>query len=141
MKPRIDHIQITVKDLHQAEAFYDKLMPIIGFDLSKKSKGRVPDHEFEAIEYFHPALTLGINSPREVFKDENVHRRKPGSLHHLAFRADSREHVDQLYRKIKEIGAYIVDPPQFYPQHGESYYALFFKDPDGIKYEIVYEEH
>lgn len=141
MKPLIDHIQITVKDMELAESFYDQLMPVLGFDLNKKSRGKVPDHEFEAIEYFHPSLTIGINSPREIFKEESVHRRKPGSLHHLAFRAESRDHVDQLYTRIKDIGASIVDPPKFYPQHGESYYALFFKDPDGIKYEIVYEEH
>ena len=48
--------------------------------------------------------------------------------------------MDQLYQKIEEIGAHIVDLPKFYPQHGESYYALFFKDLEGIKYEIVYEE-
>ena len=28
MKPVIDHIQITVKNLEKAEAFYDRLMPI-----------------------------------------------------------------------------------------------------------------
>ncbi len=36
MQPIIDHIQVTVKDLKKAEAFYDQLMPILGFDLSKK---------------------------------------------------------------------------------------------------------
>jgi catechol 2,3-dioxygenase-like lactoylglutathione lyase family enzyme len=140
MKPVIDHIQITVKDLTVAEAFYDKLMPVLGFDLSRKTKGKVAAHEFDVIEYFHPLLTFGINSPREVFKDDIVHRRKPGSLHHLAFKATSRAEVDELYEQIKETGAHIVDPPKYYPQHGESYYALFFKDPGGIKYEIVYEE-
>lgn len=140
MKPIIDHIQITVKDLNVAESFYDKLMPILGFDLKHKSKGSVPDHEFDVVEYGHPLLIVGINSPRKVFKDDTIHRRKPGALHHLAFKANSREEIDKLYSEIKTIGANIVDPPKFYPQHGESYYALFFKDLEGIKYEIVYEE-
>jgi catechol 2,3-dioxygenase-like lactoylglutathione lyase family enzyme len=140
VKPIIDHIQITVKDLKVAEAFYDKLMPILGFDLSHKAKGKVAAHEFEVIEYFHPMLTFGINSPREAFKDETIHRRKPGALHHLAFKAKSRDEVDKLYPKIKEAGATIVEQPKFYPQHGKSYYALFFKDTEGIKYEIVFEE-
>ncbi|MEO8146841.1 MAG: VOC family protein [Bacteroidia bacterium] len=140
MQPIIDHIQITVKDLKAAETFYDKLMPVLGFDLSRKSKGRVEVHDFDVVEYFHPLLIFGINSPREAFKEETIHRRKPGSLHHLAFRASSRVEVDQLYIEIKETGANIVDPPKFYPQHGENYYALFFKDLEGIKYEIVYEE-
>lgn len=140
MTPIIDHIQITVKDLKIAEPFYDKLMPILGFDLARKSKGTVAAHDFDVVEYAHPLLIFAINSPREAFKDDIIHRRKPGSLHHLAFKASSPKEVDELYLKIKETGAQIVDPPKFYPQHGAAYYALFFKDPDGIKYEIVHEE-
>ena len=140
MKPIIDHIQVTVKNLEVAEPFYDRLMPILGFDIGRKSKGRVTAHEFDVIEYFHPLLTFAINSPREAFKEEPIHRRKPGALHHLAFKAESCKQVDNLYLQIKNIGANIVDPPRYYPQHGESYYALFFKDLEGIKYEIVYEE-
>jgi predicted lactoylglutathione lyase len=140
MKPIIDHIQITVKDLKIAEPFYDMLMPILGFDLNRKGKGRVEKYEFDVVEYQHPLLIFGINSPREAFKENTIHRRKPGALHHLAFKAESREEVDKIYFQIKEIGANIVEEPKFFPQHGENYYALFFKDMEGIKYEIVYEE-
>lgn len=140
MQPRIDHLQITVKDFAEAEVFYDQLMPILGFDLAKKNKGRVAAHEFDVIEYVHPNIVIGINSPREVFKDEVVHRRKPGSVHHLAFRATSDAEVDSVYEQIKEIVALNIQPPQLYPQHGTHYYALFFKDPGGIKLEVVYEE-
>ncbi len=139
MQPIIDHIQITVKNLEKAEAFYDLFLPLIGFDLSKKGKGRVDAHDFDVIEYVHPNLILGINSPREEFKDVEVHRRRPGSLHHLAFRAESTEEVDRLFPLVVEAGANIEDPPKYYPQHGEKYYALFFKDPDGIKLEIMHE--
>ena len=140
MKPVIDHIQVTVSDLATAEKFYDKLMPILGFDIHRKSKGKVATHEFDVVEYFHPLLTFGINSPRDAFKNDVIHRRKPGALHHLAFKATSATEVDELYLKIKETEANIIEPPKFYPQHGQHYYALFFKDPQGIKYEIVYEE-
>jgi catechol 2,3-dioxygenase-like lactoylglutathione lyase family enzyme len=140
VKPIIDHIQITVKDLSVAEPFYDKFLSILGFDISQKKKGSVAMHEFDVVEYAHPLLLFGINSPREKFKEETIHRRKPGALHHLAFKADSREEVDKAYLQIKQIGANIVEGPAFFPQHGENYYALYFKDPGGIKYEIVYEE-
>jgi catechol 2,3-dioxygenase-like lactoylglutathione lyase family enzyme len=139
MTPRIDHLQITVKNLDVAEKFYDKLMPILGFDLSKKSKGRVPANEFDVIEYAHKNLTIGFNSPREQFKDDIIHRRKPGAVHHLAFAANSKEEVDELAKKLKEIKVNIVDGPRLFPQHGENYYAVFFKDDEGIKYEIVFE--
>ncbi len=140
MTPVIDHIQITVKDLSRAEIFYDQLMPILGFDLTHKSKGKVAEHEFEVIEYFHPNFIFGINSPRAAFKEETVHRRKPGAVHHIAFKANSEKEVDLAYQKLKTTQATIVNPPQLYPQHGAHYYALFFKDLDGIKYEIVFEE-
>ena len=139
MTPIIDHIQITVKNLEIAEPFYDNLMPILGFDINRKSKGTVKAHEFDVVEYFHPLLIFAINSPREAFKNDTIHRRKPGALHHLAFKVYSTTEVDELYPLIKNIGAEIVNPPQFYPQHGENYYALFFKDLEGIKYEIVYD--
>jgi catechol 2,3-dioxygenase-like lactoylglutathione lyase family enzyme len=140
MQPIIDHIQITVKDLSTAEKFYDQMLPILGFDLKNKKKGRVVQHEFDVIEYTHENLIFGINSPREKFKDEIVHRRKPGALHHLAFKASSISEVDEVAEKLKLIGANIVDGPRLFPQHGEKYYAVFFKDPDGIKFEVVFEE-
>lgn len=140
MKPIIDHVQITVKNLKIAEEFYDRLMPILGFDLNKKHTGAVPEYDFEVVEYCHPILIFAINSPREAFKDDSIHRRKPGALHHLAFKATSRDEVDSAYALIKEIGATIVNPPKLYPQHGENYYALFFKDVEGIKYEIVFDK-
>ncbi|MFK8044607.1 MAG: VOC family protein [Crocinitomicaceae bacterium] len=140
MKPIIDHIQITVKDLVKAEVFYDQLMPLLGFDLSKKSKGRVEAHEFDVIEYSHPNIIFAINSPRSQFKNDEVHRRKPGSIHHLAFKAESEEEVDHFYKQLLLINVNIVSSPQLFPQHGDHYYAIFFKDLDGIKYELVFEK-
>ena len=140
MNPIIDHIQITVKNLKTAEPFYDKFLPIIGFDIRRKSSGTVTEHEFDVVEYYHPLLIFAINSPRKVFKDDTIHRRKPGALHHLAFKAGSFAEVDRMYSEIKKIGADIVDEPKFYPDHGENYYALYFKDLEGIKYEIVFDK-
>ena len=138
MEPIIDHIQITVKDMETAVPFYDKLMTILGFDLQQKGSAVIEEHDFYVVEYVHPRLAFAITSPREAFKDDTVHRRKPGSLHHLAFKAKSRAEVDRLYREIESIGATIVTPPRVYPEYSPpGYYALFFKDPEGIKYEIV----
>ncbi|GAB5464579.1 MAG: hypothetical protein Kapaf2KO_00150 [Candidatus Kapaibacteriales bacterium] len=139
MQPRIDHIQITVKDFQESEKYYDRLMPILGFDLARKGKGRVEAHDFDVIEYCHDNIVVGINSPRKSEKDTLVHRRRPGSLHHLAFRAEDRAEVDEVYDKFQEAGIKVLEPPRVYPQHGEHYYALFFKDPSGIKLELMHE--
>ncbi len=134
----IDHIQITVRDMTKAEPFYDRLMPIFGYDLANKISAVIEEHDLYVVEYLHPDMDFGICSPRQAFRDDTVHRRKPGALHHLAFRAKDRVEVDRLYREVEAIGANIVHAPRIFPEHGPNYYACFFKDPDGIKYEIVH---
>ena len=40
------------------------------------------------------------------------------------------------------MGATIVSPPREYPEYTPAgYYAFYFKDPEGIKYEIVSSDH
>jgi catechol 2,3-dioxygenase-like lactoylglutathione lyase family enzyme len=137
MKPIIDHIQITVKDIKVAEKFYDKFLPVLGFDINKKVNAFIKEHDFHVIEYSHELLAFAITSPRQAFVNDSVNRRKPGALHHLAFKADSREEVDNAFRKLLNIGAIIVSEPQIHPEYDENYYAVYFKDMENIKYEIV----
>ena len=138
MEPIIDHIQITVKDMGIAVPFYDKLLPLLGFDVQKRVSAVIEEHEFHVVEYIHPLLAFAITSPRSAFVGETINRRKPGALHHLAFKAASRAEVDKLHAELKDIGATIVSPPREYPEYNPpSTYALFFKDLEGIKYEIV----
>lgn|SRR5690554_418293 len=137
MQPIIDHIQITVKDLDAAERFYDQFLPIVGFDARRKVKVYIQEHDFHVVEYSHELLAFAITSPREAFKNEEVHRRKPGALHHLAFKAETRAEVDAAYLQLKKMGAHIVAEPKLYPEYSPTYYAVFFKDAENIKYEIV----
>lgn len=137
MKPIIDHIQITVKDIKVAEAFYDKFLSILGFDIKNKVSAFIEAHDFYVVEYTHELLAFAITSPRQAFKNDSVHRRKPGALHHLAFKAETREEVDIACKKLLEIGANIVSEPQIHPEYGDNYYAVYFKDTENIKYEIV----
>jgi catechol 2,3-dioxygenase-like lactoylglutathione lyase family enzyme len=142
MEPIIDHIQITVKDMSIAVPFYDKLLPVLGFDIQKRVSALIEKHEFHVVEYTHPRLIFAITSPRSAFAGDTINRRKPGALHHLAFKAESRAEVDRLHRELNGIGAKIVSPPREYPEYTPpGYYALYFKDLEGIKYEIVCTKH
>lgn len=135
---KVDHLQVTVKDIHVVEAFYDGLMEALGFDLSKKINVYLEELDMNVIEYLDSSYDFGICSALGEYEDETVHRRKPGAVHHIAFRAVSRSEVDRIYQTVLALGAEILDEPQIFPQHGPNYYAFFFKDPDGIKYEIVH---
>ena len=142
MEPFIDHIEITVRDMAVAVPFYDRLLPLLGFDLKNQSSAVIERHEKHVVSYEHPRLGFAITSPRRAFAGETINRRKPGALHHLAFRATSRAEVDRLHLELKAMGATIVSPPREYPEYTPAgYYALYFKDPEGIKYEIVSSDH
>ncbi len=142
MEPIIDHIEITVKDMSIALPFYDKLLPLLGFDVRSRGSAVIEKHDKYVVWYEHPRLGFTITSPRRTFAGDTMNRRKPGALHHLAFKAASRAEVDRLHYELKGIGAPIVSPPREYPEYTPpGYYALFFKDLEGIKYEIVCYDH
>ena len=137
MRPIIDHVHITVEDIDRAELFYDKLLPILGFDIALKEYDCVPQHEYKIVEYHHSYLSIGLVNQRSAYKSERPSRRKAGALHHIAFHANDPKEVDSLYLKIKELPTVIVHKPKFYPEYCPDYYAFFFKDSEGIEYEIV----
>ena len=138
MEPIIDHIEITVRDMSVAVPFYDKFLPLLGFALQHRSSAVMEKHDKHVVQYEHPRLGFAITSPRTSFAGDTVNRRKPGALHHLAFKATSRAEVDRLHSELQAIGATIVSPPREYPEYTPpGYYALYFKDLEGIKYEIV----
>ncbi|GHT99289.1 hypothetical protein FACS1894142_6700 [Spirochaetia bacterium] len=138
MKPLVDHIHITVNDLSRAEVFYDKLLPLLGFNIKNKEIAEVPEHKYKIIEYHSKYMSFGIINPRIEFEDIKINRRRPGTIHHIAFRADSKNEVDEIYNKTKELNIKIVNDPKYYKEYCPDYYAFFFKDSENIEYEIVH---
>jgi catechol 2,3-dioxygenase-like lactoylglutathione lyase family enzyme len=67
-------------------------------------------------------------------KSERFNQRRAG-LHHLCFRARSRQDVDEVHRLVQTLGARIFHPPEDGPW-ASGYYSLLFEDPDGIRLEI-----
>lgn len=123
----LHHVDITVADFRRSKEFYAAVMPLMGFT-------RLPK-EFGAVAW-RGACILAIQPAKPEEKDRAHSRYAPG-LHHLAFRAPSREAVDALHVALVGLGVTILDPPAAYP-YTEGYYAVFFADPDGMKLEYVY---
>jgi catechol 2,3-dioxygenase-like lactoylglutathione lyase family enzyme len=137
LMPVIDHIHITVSDIDRAEKFYDRFLPLLGFDLSLKEYDDVSEYEYQIVEYHDRNFSFGIVNQRKEYANETVSRRRAGALHHLAFHVESKNKVDELFEKIAAISALIVHAPQYYPEYCKDYYAFFFKDTEGIEFEIV----
>ena len=79
-------------------------------------------------------------SLRESQSDANPipYDRYAVGIHHVAFRAPSREAVDDRADWARNEGMILEGEPQEYG-YSPGYYAVFFPDPDGIKLEIVHK--
>ena len=123
----LDHIYLTVSDIQRAEGFYDPVMQALGF-----RKGDKPVGGDAHAHYFNPILQLTIRPARS----EAPHDRYAPGLHHLCLQLPTRHDVDEMVRALRKLGVSASDP-QVYPEYSPDYYATFFEDPDGLRFELV----
>ena len=127
----MNHLALTLSDLKAAEAaFYGPLLEFLGYS-------KIED-EPEMTLWFSQSAGAAVNlfQATAALKDRPHERYAPG-FHHFAFWAESRAQVDALHARLSEIGATILDPPAEY-DYLPGYYAVFFADPDGLKFELVH---
>lgn len=60
---------------------------------------------------------------------------RAGSMQ-IAFGVQSNAKVDEAGRRALEAGARAIEGPAFHPEYGDDYYAVFFEDDQGNKYEV-----
>jgi catechol 2,3-dioxygenase-like lactoylglutathione lyase family enzyme len=124
----LHHIDITVSDLDRSTAFYDRVLPLMGF----RRMSDVPEGPIWAGAEFE----IGLVQARPG--SARAHDRYSPGLHHVAFGAPDATAVDQLHRELQALRVTILDPPARYDRYAPGYYATFFADPDGIKLEYVF---
>jgi catechol 2,3-dioxygenase-like lactoylglutathione lyase family enzyme len=124
----IAHVQLSVTNYERSRAFYRALLGF--FEMTVQ-------YDLDDVFYCIGGKTgLAITPCTDDFKAEQHHQRRPG-LHHLCFRATSREDVDALHAFLKERNVTIVHPPEDGPW-ANGYYSVLFEDPDGIRLEVNY---
>lgn len=120
------HVMLTTGDFPRARAFYGQLLPYLGL---------TPVIDTPDWYYCVGGRTaLGVRPAAPEHRGERFSQSRVG-LHHLCFRARSREDVDALHEFLLGLGAAIVHPPEdagFAP----GYYSVLFEDPDGIRLEM-----
>ncbi|MEP0323639.1 VOC family protein [Bauldia litoralis] len=132
----IDHIDLTVRDPRASRAFYDAVLGFLGYRLaSEHDRGFDWDLRDET-----GGLVSSIGIMRATGDGlTRKHDRTAPGLHHIAWRAESRNDVARLHDLLVAIGAEILDPPADYPDYAPCYHAVFFADPDGLKLEFVFQ--
>jgi catechol 2,3-dioxygenase-like lactoylglutathione lyase family enzyme/diadenosine tetraphosphate (Ap4A) HIT family hydrolase len=123
---RVHHLDLSVGNLTAATAFYEGVLPLMGFR-------RQPDAP-EGPIWCGDAVEIGLQAARR----QRPHDRYTPGLHHLAFEAPTPRDVDRVYRQLLALGVQVLEAPAEYRSYGAGYYAVFFADPDGIKLEYAF---
>ena len=125
----LGHLAVNVPDLPAAKRYYDRLLPLVGFEAFY-----VADDELAYMPaagkrgtflFFYPSEESGAYSPRAT------------GLQHLAFMVPTREAVHAVHDLALETGSEVLQAPQEFPQYGSPYFATFWLDPFGFKLEAV----
>ena len=121
MKRRFDHIDLRVPRLAEVTAFYETLLPALGFTRRAGIEGWLT---FEAAD---GAVTefFGVTESPDHVPNEN----------RIAFWAESRAEVDRIAEAAARAGGRNIEGPMDYEA---GYYAVFFEDPSGNRLEACH---
>lgn len=125
---KLSHIEINVSDYSKSIRFYDLILIPLGW------KRLVCTQDCTA--YSDGVMKLILSPTDEKYKSVGFHRKRVG-LNHLAFTAESSAVVDEFHKNVLKKNA-IECLYEEIPSGDNSYYAVFFEDPDRIKMELVY---
>ncbi len=126
----INHVAITVSDVPEAMKFFRPFLRFLGYIVPASDEGQV-------IVSVSPR-TGGAFNIWPATKDHAFEIYEPG-LHHVAFNAESRKQVDEMHELVQTIGGEILEPPAEWPFTSVGkYYAVYFRGPDGLKFEFVH---
>ena len=123
-KNPFSHIDLRVPNLKQALPFYEKFLPALGFTRAFHSanwKVFATQGELPGAAYF--AIT---EDPAHI---------PNGNL--IGFWANDREEVERIAQLVESIGGKINAGPGLFPI-SKSYFAVYFEDPCGNRYEFLH---
>ncbi|MFC0270979.1 VOC family protein [Metabacillus herbersteinensis] len=124
----LHHIEINVANLDRSVRFWDWLLKELGYEeFQNWEQGR---------SWKLGDTYLVFVQTEERFLDVPYHRCRSG-LNHLAFHAESTQHVELLTNKLREKGVNILYNKKHPFAGGEHHFAAYFEDPDRMKVEIV----
>jgi len=120
----IDHFGLGVPDVDGARAYYDELMPMVGYQPCF-GNGYCP-HDWQGSQLFlYPTSEDG---------DYSRHR---AGLQHVAFLVSTRAEVDRVHAWVTARGDEVLHAPRAFAEYGPDCYATYFLDPHGFKLEVL----
>ena len=124
----LHHIAFSAKDLVRSGNFYDVVFKPLGYIR------HITSEDLCAWNGSSPEILIYKCKPDQ---SERAHQTYDPGIHHVAFEVTDRDVVDDVYKRLLEVDAEVLDKPKEYPHYCKGYYAVFFLDPDGIKLEVA----
>ncbi|MEJ2644561.1 MAG: VOC family protein [Gammaproteobacteria bacterium] len=132
----VHHVEFSVLDYENSIRFYDRMFGWLGYtsfwtlDVGYRST-------YYMARFPLPHSYIGIQ-PAAEGERLNPEDHTTG-IHHIALWARSRKEVDRFHMDflLKE-GVTITDAPAPYPIYAPGYYAVFFVDATGIRWELAH---
>jgi catechol 2,3-dioxygenase-like lactoylglutathione lyase family enzyme len=116
------HIDLRVSDLAAALAFYEALLPAVGFT------ERYHGDSWKVWATTEPLPSTGYFA---ITEDRN----HVANSNRIAFWVESDAEVDRIAEVVHRAGAVELSGPKSMP-YSPGYYAAFFADPSGNRLEI-----
>ena len=121
----IGYVVLGTNDLPRARSFYDTLLIEIGvtrlMEFGDRGSGWAASMD-------KPMLC--------IMKPYNGRPATVGNGAMAGIAVDSRDRVDQIYRKALALGGTDEGPPGLRAEGGEGFYAAYFRDLDGNKLDV-----
>lgn len=128
---RLDHLNLPVRDLPRAVAFYEAALAPLGI-VTLIAVPAVPAADQKAMHAFgvhpKPFFWLVDGGLDDYRYDEDTH---------VAFTADDRAIVDAFHAAALAAGGTTLRPPGVWAEYHADYYGAFVRDPEGVNVEAV----
>lgn len=125
---KLHHVEIYVSDLARTKAFWGWFLGTLGYTVYSEWE--------HGIDFILGETYIVFVQTADRHREPEYHRCRTG-LNHLAFHAESREHVDRMTDELRARGIPILYEDRHPFAGGPGYYAVFFEDPDRIKVELA----
>lgn len=132
----VHHVEFSVLDYERSIAFYDRMFGWLGYkSFWTLDVGYRSTYYMARFPFFHSYI--GIQPARSGGRLH--HKDQATGIHHIAVWARSRRQVDGFHREfLLPEAVEVTDEPAAYPIYAPGYYAVFFVDHTGIRWELAY---
>jgi catechol 2,3-dioxygenase-like lactoylglutathione lyase family enzyme len=125
----LGHLGLNVADLEAAKAYYDELMPRLGY---QSFFSAADEHAYMPGEGRRGAYVFLYRA-----RDTAPYSRHAPGLQHLAFAVRSRTDVRAVHEWVTAQGDEVLHAPREFTEYPPPYFATFWLDPNGFMLEAV----